>query len=106
MASFNVLNYFTTIDNGRRTGPERRPRAARRRHREELARQTAKIVAALAELDADVVALQELENNGFGPGSAIDALVDALNAEVGAEHLRLCATRASTSSAPTRSRPG
>ncbi len=83
-ASFNVLNYFTTIDDGSMTGPDGtlEPRGADTP--EELERQTAKIVAALAELDADVVALQELENNGFGEGSAMDALVDALNAEMGA----------------------
>jgi predicted extracellular nuclease len=72
VAGFNVLNYFTTLG-------ERGAATA-----EDLARQTDKLVAALLELDAEVVALQELENNGFGPGGAIAALVDALNAEAGA----------------------
>ncbi len=86
VASFNVLNYFTTIDEpGAGTGPngDLDPRGAD--SPEELARQTAKIVEALIELDADIIGLQELENNGFGDESAIAALVDALNAELGEE---------------------
>ncbi len=67
VASFNVLNYFTTLgDRGANTA-------------EEFARQQAKIVSAIAEIDADIVGLIEIENNGdrrLGP-------VDALNAEVG-----------------------
>lgn len=84
VASFNVLNYFTTLDDGSLTGPngDLDPRGAATA--EDLVRQTQKIVAALAELDADIIGLQELENNGFGDGSAIAALVDALNAELGA----------------------
>ena len=82
VASFNVLNYFTTLSGG--TGPngDLNPRGARTP--EDLQRQTDKIVAALLELDADIVGLQEVENNGFGTDSAIAALVDALNAEAGA----------------------
>ena len=82
VASFNVLNYFTTLSG--QTGPNGNlnPRGARTP--EDLERQTDKIVAALLELDADIVGLQEIENNGFGSDSAIQALVDALNAEAGA----------------------
>jgi hypothetical protein len=50
----------------------------------ELERQTAKIVAAMKGLDADVLGLIELENDGDGATSAIQDLVDALNAEMGA----------------------
>ncbi|MPV36857.1 ExeM/NucH family extracellular endonuclease [Georgenia subflava] len=68
VASFNVLNYFTTLGSrGADTA-------------EELERQEDKIVAALAEMDADVVGLIEIENNT----AAIARLVDALNAEMGA----------------------
>ncbi len=69
IASFNVLNYFTTL--GSRGADDA----------EEFDRQEAKIVAALAELDADVFGLIEIENNG----TAVDTLVAALNDEVGAE---------------------
>jgi uncharacterized protein len=65
VASFNVLNYFTTLGDRGADTPE------------ELEDQAAKIVAALAELDADVVGLIEIENNG---GVAVDDLVARLNA--------------------------
>ena len=64
VAGFNVLNYFTTFDE----------RGAN--NQDELDRQTAKLVVGIRGLGADVVALQELENNG---PVAIGALVDALN---------------------------
>ncbi|MDR5700974.1 ExeM/NucH family extracellular endonuclease [Agromyces aerolatus] len=67
VASFNVLNYFTSLDGRGADTPE------------EFARQQAKIVAALAEIDADVVGLIEIENNG----TAVQALAGALNAAVG-----------------------
>ncbi|MBC58490.1 MAG: hypothetical protein CL814_16350 [Confluentimicrobium sp.] len=84
VASFNVLNYFTTLDDGSLTGPngDLDPRGATTAA--DLVRQTDKIVAALVELDADIIGLQELENNGFGTDSAIAALVDALNTALGA----------------------
>ena len=85
VASFNVLNFFTTIDEpGAGTGPngDLDPRGADTA--EEYTRQLDKLVSAILELDAEVIGLQELENNGFGPGSAIAALVDALNAALGA----------------------
>lgn len=46
----------------------------------ELDRQRAKIVANLLGLGADVYGLMEVQNNGFGTGSAIQDLADALNA--------------------------
>lgn len=83
VASFNVLNYFTTLSGG--TGPngDLGPRGATTP--EDLARQTDKLVAAISEMGAEVIALQEIENNGFGEGSAIATLVDALNAAIGAD---------------------
>lgn len=68
VASFNVLNYFTTLGSRGAQTPE------------EFDRQEAKIVAALREMDADVVGLIEIENNQ----AAIQTLVQALNDEVGA----------------------
>ena len=73
VVSFNALNYFTTLGERGAFTPE------------DLARQTEKLVNALVELDGDIVGLQEIENNGFGAGSAIAALVTALNAELGSE---------------------
>ncbi|MBT2800991.1 ExeM/NucH family extracellular endonuclease [Halomonas sp. ISL-56] len=85
VASFNVLNYFNTLDqNGNKTvtlnGTEHDPRGAN--NAEEFARQEAKIVEAINTSGADVVGLMEIENNGYDDDSAIAALVEALNADV------------------------
>jgi len=80
VASFNVLNYFTTLDlPGNLCGPEllgcRGADSA-----EEFARQQAKIVAAITAIDADVFGLIELENSD---GETLSVLVDALNGVAG-----------------------
>lgn len=85
-ASFNLLNLFTTLrdGSGAGSGPNNlEPRGAATAA--DLARQLDKAVTAILAIDADVLGLQELENNGFGDASAIKTLVDALNAELGAE---------------------
>ncbi|GAB2800951.1 ExeM/NucH family extracellular endonuclease [Halomonas shantousis] len=84
VASFNVLNYFTTLDQNGNTfltpgGVEQGPRGAETQ--EEFVRQQAKIVSAINGTDAEVVGLMELQNNGYDNDSAIANLVDALNAE-------------------------
>jgi len=48
---------------------------------EEYIRQKAKIVNALLAMNADIIALQEVENDGHSEHSAIQSLVDALNAK-------------------------
>ncbi|WP_187775951.1 ExeM/NucH family extracellular endonuclease [Salinicola corii] len=84
IASFNVLNYFTTLDeNGNSVttpaGTEHDPRGADSAL--ELARQQDKIVSAINGSDADVVGLMEIENDGYGKDSAIANLIDALNTD-------------------------
>ncbi|RVT98989.1 ExeM/NucH family extracellular endonuclease [Rhodovarius crocodyli] len=83
LASANLLNYFTTLADGSMTGPGNafEPRGAT--NAGELARQKEKLYTALDQLDADVIVVNELENNGFGPGSAIQTLVDEFNAAQG-----------------------
>ena len=81
VASFNVLNYFTTLDDGSTTDIGADPRGAE--SAEELARQEAKIVEAITGLDADVVGLVEIENDFAGDGFALQTLVDAINASLG-----------------------
>lgn len=78
IATFNVLNYFNGDGRGGGFPTERGARSL-----EELQRQEAKLVGALMALDADVVGLQEIENDGYGRNSAIRQLVDALNAVTG-----------------------
>lgn len=82
--SFNVLNYFTTLNaDGNLTSNGLEPRGANSQL--EFERQTDKLVTSLLELDADVLGLVELENNFIegSPGNAIDYLVKALNTAAG-----------------------
>ena len=67
----NVLNYFNGDGRAAASRPLVAPRPA-----VELDRQEAKIVAALAAIDADVVGLMEIENDS-GPNSAIAQLTAA-----------------------------
>ena len=84
VASFNVLNYFSTVDgNGNICGPQANQGCRGADSESELARQRGKIVSALRAMDADIVGLIEIENNGYQQGSAIRQLVDALNATYG-----------------------
>lgn len=99
VASFNVLNYFTTLGtdgatcvpytdrtgdgSGVRSGCDQRGAwdAA------DFEKQQEKIVAAINALDADVVGLMEIENSialGETADEALDSLVAALNADAGA----------------------
>ena len=71
VASFNVLNYFNDFGCGDPC------RGAENQF--EFDRQEAKIVSALKAIDADVVGLMEIENDG-GAGNALAELVAALNA--------------------------
>ncbi|WP_199350044.1 ExeM/NucH family extracellular endonuclease [Nostoc flagelliforme] len=80
VASFNVLNYF----NGDGMGGGF-PTSRGADNVAEFERQSAKIVSAIAALDADVVGLIEIENDGDGAESAIAELVDRLNTFLGAE---------------------
>jgi 5'-nucleotidase len=98
VATFNVLNYFTTLGtstpgctaytdrDGRgitvNTGCDVRGAW----DADSLARQQAKIVAAINGLDADVVGLLEIENSAVvdgTPDEALSTLVGALNAAAG-----------------------
>ncbi|MCH2248006.1 MAG: ExeM/NucH family extracellular endonuclease, partial [Crocosphaera sp.] len=90
VASFNVLNFFTTLDETGNPGSGPNglsPRGAD--NQAEFDRQLEKLVTTLADIDADVVGLVELENefgsdqNGDGQ-FAIETLVNALNNRVGA----------------------
>ncbi|MEO5610542.1 MAG: ExeM/NucH family extracellular endonuclease, partial [Ornithinibacter sp.] len=88
VVGMNLLNYFNTLDTtgnnctGGVNGPPMDCRGANTAL--ELKRQTAKTVAAILALDADVYGVNEVENDGYGPDSALQYLVDALNAEAGA----------------------
>ncbi|ASP37573.1 hypothetical protein CHH28_02295 [Bacterioplanes sanyensis] len=75
VVGMNVLNYFNGDGQGGGFPTSRgAPSAAA------FEMQTAKIVAALQAMDADIVGLMEIENDGYGSDSAIASLVNALNA--------------------------
>ena len=74
VASFNVLNYF----NGEGQ-PKPFPTRRGADTAAELERQQAKLIVALAALDADVIGLLEVENNGYSQKSALASLTAALN---------------------------
>lgn len=71
VASFNVLNYF----NGPTFPTSRGASTAA-----EFTRQRTKIINAVIAMNADIVGLIEIENDGYGTGSAIQDLVNGLNA--------------------------
>lgn len=92
VASFNVLNFFTTFTDGTTaTGGSGQgctlggaSSAANCRGADSLAefnRQRAKIVEAISAINADVVGLMEIQNNG---NTSVQNLVDAINAKLGA----------------------
>ncbi|MDT0166666.1 ExeM/NucH family extracellular endonuclease [Actinotalea sp. AC32] len=100
VASFNVLNYFTTLGEQDPacvpyTTPDGEPVTVRTGcalrgawDAEDLARQQAKIVDAITALDASVVGLMEIENSlvvDSVADEAVSTLVEALNAEAGEE---------------------
>ncbi|EPD0968570.1 ExeM/NucH family extracellular endonuclease [Vibrio vulnificus] len=78
VATQNVLNYFNSPYGGHdnQFGDNRGAES-----QQEFERQQAKIVEAIYGLDADIVGLMEVENNGFGDFSAIRELLEAINAK-------------------------
>jgi predicted extracellular nuclease len=92
VASANVLNFFTTFTDGRNVdgasgqgctiGSTTRASNCRGAdNMEEFVRQRDKIVKSLIALNADVVGLMEIQNNG---DTAVSYLVNSLNAALGA----------------------
>lgn len=78
IASFNVLNFFT--------GAGQTPQFPTKRgasNAEELVRQQGKMIAALSAMDADIIGLLEVENNGYADDSALATIVRLLNEKLG-----------------------
>jgi predicted extracellular nuclease len=98
IASFNVLNFFTSLNTSTGVDPSlsgQDPRGAD--NNAEFDRQSVKLYQTLATLNADIVSLIELENDfraggntnvnaatSAGGATAIQAIVNGLNAIVGA----------------------
>ncbi|PSW18077.1 endonuclease [Photobacterium sanctipauli] len=87
VAGFNVLNYFNSFAEAGNPNPmcteaEVGPNDDCYRGAgslEEFELQQEKLVNAIIAMDADVVALMEIENNGFDSNSAVQSLVNAIN---------------------------
>ncbi|NJN14960.1 MAG: ExeM/NucH family extracellular endonuclease [Oscillochloris sp.] len=80
VASFNVLNYFLTLDDGTNDicGPLQNQECRGADDATEFERQEAKIVAAILGIDADIIGLIEMENTpGVEPA---ERLAEQLNA--------------------------
>lgn len=75
IVGMNVLNYFNGDGEGNGFPTSRGAKTY-----DAFQMQSAKIVSALAAMNADIIGLMELENDGFEQTSAIQTLVDELNA--------------------------
>ncbi len=85
----NLLNYFNSFGTGPSSpcrggtaGPVTDCRGAD--SQAEFDRQWPKTVSAIQALDADVIGVNEIENDGYGPTSALAHLVGKLNERLGA----------------------
>ena len=80
IASFNVLNYFVTLDNaGNQCGPTGGMECRGADTAAELTRQRTKILTAMNIIDADIFGLMEIENDGPTGNNAVADLVAGLN---------------------------
>jgi len=93
VASFNLLSYFTTLDNsGPICGPLQNQFCRGADDANEFIRQRDKIIAALSRINADIVGLIEIENH---PGDVPTAdLISGLNNAMGAGTYNYIATGA------------
>uniref|UniRef100_A0A7S3L3L9 Endonuclease/exonuclease/phosphatase domain-containing protein n=1 Tax=Amphora coffeiformis TaxID=265554 RepID=A0A7S3L3L9_9STRA len=83
IATFNVLNFFTTLDDGSVTRNGSGPRGARSEG--EYERQLQKLVTTILEADADIFGLIEIENDFLQPNSTIQILIDEVNVAIGSQ---------------------
>jgi predicted extracellular nuclease len=91
VVGMNLLNYFNTFDglpdtvDNCRNGVGGSPTDCRGADSQaEFDRQYPKTVAAIIGLDADVIGVNEIENDGYGSDSSLAHLVDQLNLAAGA----------------------
>ena len=88
IASFNVLNYFNSPFTHETQNPLKQNRGAITQ--EEFDLQSTKISKAIVRINADIVGLMEIENNGFKSDSAVYDLVTKINDRIKdpAEHYK------------------
>ncbi len=82
VASFNVLNYFTTIDDsGPICGPSSNLDCRGADNAAEFTRHRNKIIAAIVAMDADIIGLMEIENHPTD--AALYDIINGLNVSAG-----------------------
>jgi predicted extracellular nuclease len=79
VASMNLGNYFNGAVSNKNNKTQGFPTARGAKSLVGFTLQTEKIVSALLAMDADIIALMELENDGYGKDSALNSLTQALN---------------------------
>lgn len=83
IATFNTQQYFNSLQGGGSNNPHLSSDIEYgAQSSEAFTLQTEKLVTALKTLNADIVGLMEIENNGFDESSAISYLVTQLNLEL------------------------
>jgi methionine-rich copper-binding protein CopC len=81
VAAFNTLNFFNTFGSSCTNGVGGTTTSCRGASNSvEYSRQVSKTIPAMLGLDADVIGLMEIENDGYGSSSAIQEMVNRLNA--------------------------
>jgi predicted extracellular nuclease len=80
VVGMNLLNFFDTFANCTNGVGGIATDCRGATSPEEFARQWPKTVAAILSMNADVIGINEIENDGYGPASSIQFLVDKLNA--------------------------
>ena len=80
VAGMNLLNFFNTFSGCTNGAGGAATDCRGANNQAEFDRQWVKTVAAVGGTRADVIGINEIENDGYGPTSAIQFLVDKLNA--------------------------
>lgn len=83
VASFNLKNFFNEAKLFTADNPLGNNRGAKSLEKLEI--HEAKLVSTLVAMDADIIGLVEVENDGFGSRSSIQLLLDALNKNLSAD---------------------
>jgi predicted extracellular nuclease len=86
IASMNLGNYFNGDGRNNKQNHGGFPSTRGAKSMAGFTLQTEKIVSALVAMDADIIALMEVENDGYDRDSAINSLTQALNEKIKASH--------------------
>ncbi|MGK0249722.1 MAG: putative extracellular nuclease [Oleispira sp.] len=86
IASMNLGNYFNGDGKNNKKNNAGFPTARGAKSMAGFTLQTEKIVSALVAMDADIIALMEVENDGYDKDSAINSLTQALNEKIKETH--------------------